>query len=112
MEVIGNPSTDVPRHAAVVEAGLINKKKVSRVTVHFYAAVPVHARIRMYQFIRTESCYYTDTDSALTKRPPPPESQGSSALGKRKLESRINSESFFSGTRRLHNCGGLYYNEA
>lgn len=39
MQVIGNPSTDVPRHAAVVEAGLINKKMVLRVTVKIYAAV-------------------------------------------------------------------------
>lgn len=63
----------------------------------------------MYPFIRTESRYYTDTDSAVTKRPPPPEYQGSPALGKRELESRINSESFFSGTqsRRIQNCGGL-----
>lgn len=82
MQVIGNPSTNVPRHAAVVEAGPINKKMVLRVTVQFYAAVTAHARIHMYPFIRTESCYYTDTDSAMTKRPPLPESQGSPALGK------------------------------
>lgn len=69
--MIGNPSTDVPRHAAVVEAGLINKKMVLRVTVQIYPAVTAHARIHMYPFIRTESCYYTDTDSAVTERPPP-----------------------------------------
>lgn len=66
MQVIGNPSPDVPRHAAVVEAGFINKKVVLSVTVQIYAAVTAHARIHMYPFIRTESCYYTDTDSAVT----------------------------------------------
>lgn len=45
MQVIGNPST------AVVEAGLINKKMVSRVTVRIYAAVTAHARIHMCPFI-------------------------------------------------------------
>lgn len=74
MQVIGNPSTDVPRHAAVAEAGLINKKMVLEVTVQIYAAaVTAHARIHMYPFILTESCYYTDTDSAVTKKPLPPD---------------------------------------
>lgn len=88
MQVIGNQSPDVLRHAAVVEASLIKKKVVLNVTVQIYAAVTAHARIHMYPFIRTESCYYTDTESAVTERPPP-ESQVEPALAKIKLESRI-----------------------
>ena len=89
MQMIGNLSPDVSRHAAVVEeAGLVYKKVVLSVPVQIYAAVTAPARIHMYPFIRTESCYYTDTGSAVIERPPP-ESQVSPALGKRKLESRI-----------------------
>lgn len=72
MQVIDDlsPPDVVPRHAAVVKAGLVNEKVVSNVTAQICATVTAHARIHMYPFIRTESCYYTDTDSAATETPP------------------------------------------
>jgi hypothetical protein len=57
--------------------------------VQLAAAKPGSARIYMHPFILRDDCIYTDTDSAVTQTPLPPESLSSTVLGKLKLEDKI-----------------------
>lgn len=62
--------------------------------VQLAAAITASARIHMYPYISREDCYYTDTDSVVLKEALSKEDISSSALGKFKLEARIE-EGFF-----------------
>lgn len=57
--------------------------------VQLAAAITASARIYMYPYISREDCYYTDTDSVVLGQELPTELISSSALGKFKLEDRI-----------------------
>ena len=57
--------------------------------VQLAAAITASARIYMYPHISREDCYYTDTDSVVLGKPLKTEEISSNALGKFKLEDRL-----------------------
>jgi len=57
--------------------------------VQISAAITAYARIKMYEFISRDDCYYTDTDSIIIKSPLPDKYVSETELGKFKLEKKI-----------------------
>lgn len=62
----------------------MNQHRIS--AVQLSAAITACARIHMYDYIKRDDCYYTDTDSAVLGNELPPDDISSVELGKLKLE--------------------------
>lgn len=78
-------------HLRPLKIILLKKKEIhpSIAAVQISAAITAYARIYMYPIISRDDCIYTDTYSAVTQHPLPPELLSDTELGKFKLEDKI-----------------------